>query len=628
MVPETTTSAGVAGSRVAGTQCPYPLLDVRDANVNQRSSRLAGAACALFAATAARAEQVFQSGFEGPAPCIDVAAGDGTPFDVQSIVITPQFRLNGKQFPVDATRYANFYLANADGYQVLLGSTSMALLPSVRVVPGLYDIVYEYVTGPNIPLNHGARLSRNLWLGADRTLTIEVSSVKVNAEFRHNGVLFANDAGNAGNVFLDAIHYGGEAALGSTSQQQADFTILPGAYRLIYRHDAGNSVPFNDNARLGRHDLDVSGTHVFDVPSVVVNVTFRLNGGSFPNSAYERGDFSLEGTEAGTVELHDSTVTSVQRRIIPGQYGVHWQRVAGGGVVPINDDAIVAGPYDLTDTASVLADVQTVDVSGDYFVNGEAPPASAYESGETYAVDPNTGAKTILGRTHEQAYAARIVAQHYAVGYRIAAGGTILPSNPDTVLIADWDPVALPARDIDIPVGGFVATASFNGNPFPNSVYESASLFLQPLSGGPPTILGSTTLAQFDRRLLPGSYFVTYRLDAGTQLPRNLIAPVPGTRVISAASDTNDTIVVAGVGIERNVTLNGAAFPAGTNARLRWRARHPYGDDNAFWGDTSDGTLANQVIAGQYDVMYDHETGATLPQNSHQRLACWNVQPP
>lgn len=595
------------------------------------SSRPAVAACALFAATTAGAEQIFQSGFEGPGPCVDVSAGDSAAFDVPSVTITPQFRLNGKQFPVDATRYANVYLANADGYQVLLGSTSTALLPSVRVVPGLYDVVYEYVTGANIPLNHGARLMRNLWLGTDRTLTIEMSSVKVNAEFRHNGVLFANDAANAGNLFLDGIHLGGEAVLGSTSQQQAAFTILPGAYRLIYRHDTGNAVPFNGNARLDRHDLDAAGAHAFDVPSVVVNVTFRLNGVSFPNSAYERGAFTLAGAEGGIVDLHDSTVTSVQRRITPGQYSVHWQRVAGGGIVPINDDAIVAGPYDINDAASLLADVQTVDTSGDFFVNGAAPPASVYETGDAFVVDPNTAAKTLIGRTYEQQYAARLVAQPYAIGYRIAAGGSVLPSNPDTVLVAAWNPVAEPVRDIDIASIDYLADALLNGAAFPASVYASGWLYLQPDGGGPPTVLGPTYDGSFDRRLLPGSYFAVYRHDAGTNVPRNENAPIPGMRTISGAPmarATTDTIDVPSVAVSRNITLNSAAFPAATNARLRWRARHSYGDDSAFWGYSMNGTLAVNLVPGQYDIMYEHDSGATIPQNAYQRLACWNVLPP
>src|ERR1041385_4690462 len=106
---------------------------------------------ALLWASGLHAEQIFRSGLEGYAPCVD-PGGEAT-LDVPSVLITPEFRLNGAAFPFDNTRYARIYLANADGYQVLLGATYAALPQPVRVIPGVYDVVYEYVTGSGIPLN-------------------------------------------------------------------------------------------------------------------------------------------------------------------------------------------------------------------------------------------------------------------------------------------------------------------------------------------------------------------------------------------------------------------------------------------------------------------------------------------
>jgi len=262
----------------------------------ERSTR-AAALGMLCLAMPAYAELMFRTGFEGPPACVDMAAAGATTFDVASIAVTPDFRLDGKQFPVDNARYANIYLSNSDGYQALLGSTSAQLATAVRITPGLYDVVYEYVTGDDIPINHGARVMRNLWLDHDRKLRVDLASVTIDAAFHHNGVAFTNNPANAGNLFLDGIYYGGETPLGSTTQQAASLVLLPGAYRLIYRHATGNSVPVDGNARLDRHDLDASGAHVFDVPSVLVNVTFRLNGASFPNTAYERGDFTLVSSD-------------------------------------------------------------------------------------------------------------------------------------------------------------------------------------------------------------------------------------------------------------------------------------------------------------------------------------------
>jgi hypothetical protein len=581
----------------------------------------------LFASDAC-AEQIFQSGFEGPAGCVDVAAAAGGALDIASIAITPQYKLNGKAFPVDNSRFAAIFLADADGIQVALGTTNVAPT-AVRILPGLYDVVYEYVIGNDIPRNHGARLRRNLWLDADATLTIDVPSVGIDAEFRHNGMLFDDDPLQAGNLTLQGVYYGGEVQLGSTSQQTATITLLPGAYQAVYRHDAGHDVPENTGATLGRHDLDAAGTHAFDVASVLVNVTFRLDGGAFPNSVYERGDFTLGGAAGDTVALYDSTADTVQRRIVPGTYSVHWQRTSGGAIVPINDDAIVAGPFVVVSATSLLADVQTVDTSGAFTLNGAAPPASVYDNGEIFLVDPNTGAKTVIGQTQDQQYDTRIVAQHYAIGYRIVAGGAMVPSNPDTALVADWNAAAQPQRDIDVPVGGYSANLTLNGNAFPASIYDSGRLYLRPLASGlPATVLGTTDDGFIDRRLLAGSYFVTYTIEAGGTVPHNLNVPIPGTRNVVAGSDpAADAIAITSVTLERDVTLDGAAFPAGSNAHLRLRAKHAWGDDNFAWGDSDDGTLSVALVPGAYELLYQHATGTTIPRDNNKRVACWNVLP-
>ncbi len=579
-------------------------------------------------AAGVQAEPMFQSGFEGDGPCMAAAATGEVNVDVPSVLITPQFRLNGALFPNDNTRYARIYLADSDGYQVLLGSTYNPAPPGVRLVPGVYDVVYEYVTGAGIPINRGARLRRNLWLGSDGSLPVDVASIELTGDFRHNGATFPGNA--TAQLELEGIYYGGIASLGSTSQQQPQFALLPGAYRLIYRHDAGSGIPENLHARLDRHDLDASATHVFDVPSVLVNVTFSLNGGAFPGTAYERGVFSLGGPQGDVVDLADSLVTTVQRRIVPNVYDVHWQRAAGGGVVPINDDAIVFAQVDLTDDASIAADVATVDVSGEFSVNGSPAPATAYESGEVFVVDPLTGARTTIGATYQQQYAARLVAQPYAIGYRHVNGSTILPSNPDTIIAAGWNAPGAPQRDIDIPVGTYHAIPTLNGAAFSGSAYESGSIFLQPVAGGPPTILGGTYLGAFDRRLLPGSYVAVYRHDSGTIVPRNQYAPIPGVRAIAAGSagEPPDAIDVESLQMAGVATLDGAAFPAGNNARFHWRHRSGYGDDYAYWGDSSAGSLSVDLVAGSYDLMYEHVSGTAIAQNTYRRLVCWNIQPP
>lgn len=595
--------------------------------MRKTSSGLALAIGAAALPAEAVAEVVFQGGFEGPPPCVTVASDDDTPFDVASISINPQFRLNGQPFAVDATRRANVYLADRDGYQVLLGATGTLLTSPVRIVPGLYDVVYDYVMGSGIPVNHGARVLRNVWLDHNRTLTIDLPAVTIDADFLHNGAAFPANAAESGNLFLDGIHYGGEAVVGLTAQQQRTFMVLAGAYRLVYRHAAGHTVPENMNAMLGRFDLDASGAHDFDVPSVTVNVTFRLDGGAFPASAYERGEFSLHGSGGDSVFLYDSSASSVQKRVVPDDYDIRYERVAGGSVVPANASAVVGGPYDVHLDASLLADVQSVEVSGDLRLNGAPTPASAYESADLYVVDPNTGAKTTFAQTLDQAYAARLIAQTYAIGYRIDAGGGIMPSNPDTVIVPAWNVALQPVRDIDIASGVYSGTMTLDGAPFPASAYERGVIYLQPVAGGPPTPIAGTDDGSFMRNLLTGTYFPLYRHDSGTIVPRNSNAPVGGNRTITGNVQKSDTVAVTGLALARTLTLDGGAFPASTNALLVWRARQTIGDDLAVWGETSNAAAANVIVPGVYELMYRHDSGSAIPQNANQSIACWNITP-
>jgi hypothetical protein len=575
----------------------------------------------------AGAEVMFQAGFEGPPPCTTVAAGSGASFNVASILITPQFRLNGQAFAIDNSTHAHVWLANADGYQVQIGTTGALLNLPVRVLPGLYDVVYDYATGSGIPINHGARVLRNVWLDHDQTLTVDFAAVTIDGHFLHNGAAFPADATEHGNLFLDGIYYGGESVLGATEQQQRSFSILAGAYRLVYRHLSGHTVPENENALLERYDLDASGMRDFDVPSVTVNVTFRLNGGAFPGSAYESGEIRLHGSAGDSVFLYDTSADTVQKLVVPDTYDVRYQRIAGGSIVPANESAVIGGPYDVHSAASLPADVNTVDVSGDFSIDGSPTPASAYESADIYVVDPSTGAKTVIGHTYDQSFAARLIAQTYAIGYRLASGGTTMPSNPDTVIVPSWNVATQPARDVDVVSGTYSGTMTLNGSAFPMSAYESGVIYLQPLDGGPPTPVAATYDGSFNRKLLPGTYFPLYCHDSGTTVPRNSNAPVGGNRAITGSPQKADTVAVTSVTLARTLTLDGGAFPDGTNAVLVWRARQPFGDDDAVWGETSAGSASNVMVPGQYELMYQHDSGTAIPRNANQRVACWSITP-
>ena len=142
------------------------------------------------------------------------------------------------------------------------------------------------------------------------------------------------------------------------------------------------------------------------------------------------------------------------------------------------------------------------------------------------------------------------------------------------------------------------------------------------------TALKVTMDGGFDTKVIPGSYVVAYRYDAGTTVPRNEYATMGGKKLIVA--DSGGLIVpvdidVASVELARGLSLNGSAFPGAGNAYFYLRHRQSYGDDQAYWGQSANGSLSNNVIPGQYELIYAHISGTSIPQNNYQRIACWNI---
>ena len=93
-----------------------------------------------------------------------------------SVEVRPQFLLNGQPFPGAAAGVAVFTLWATkpsdlfDGPQLSLGSTEQPP-PSVRVVPGVYDVYYSWQSGALVPRNQLTRVLRGVRIERDRVLT-------------------------------------------------------------------------------------------------------------------------------------------------------------------------------------------------------------------------------------------------------------------------------------------------------------------------------------------------------------------------------------------------------------------------------------------------------------------------
>ncbi len=91
--------------------------------------------------------------------------------DVPSVAVQPRFRLNRKAFPGAAAGAAVFTLWASEpneffeGPQLVLGETHLPPHP-VRVVPGVYDVFYSWISGSGVPRNQLTRVMQGVRIDA------------------------------------------------------------------------------------------------------------------------------------------------------------------------------------------------------------------------------------------------------------------------------------------------------------------------------------------------------------------------------------------------------------------------------------------------------------------------------
>ena len=176
--------------------------------------------------------------------CTPQIAGPAV-FDVPSVAVQPRFRLNGRTFPGPEAGAALFTLWASeasdyfDGPQLVLGETH---LPphTVRVVPGVYDVYYSWITGSDVPRNHLTRVLHRVSLDRDRDLTIDVPMIRVGGVKQHNGNPFGYDGARRAEPARRRL--AGRGAAGRRTARGVPGGHDPGEVRLPVRLAAGRRL--------------------------------------------------------------------------------------------------------------------------------------------------------------------------------------------------------------------------------------------------------------------------------------------------------------------------------------------------------------------------------------------------
>jgi hypothetical protein len=455
---------------------------------------------------------------------------------------------------------------------------------------------------------------------------VVIPSVVVTPVFLLDGRAFSASPLESATFFL--IPAEGEPIALGTSFDPAPVRVLAGVYDVEYRWRSGTTVPRNVAARvLQAVLLDANTSLVVDVPSQQLTGALTLDGAPYPQAG---STVFLEGVHGlGRVVLGATPQPSYSVRLIPGAYRFGYESVSTALFLPANRRAM-RGRYDIDPGVQVVDfDLPSVAATFQFRYDNVLAPNLASENG---AVSLRTadGDRVDLGQTRQQNVGWRIVPGRYDVYFEGLAGSALAPANGDTRFIADRH-VGAGGSIINVPTVWIDGPILINGAPASAVASEFGLIHLRDRHTGDDTLLGISNDQAYARRIIPGTYDLTFRYQAGSVLvPRNPRAVFQyGRSFISSGDQPLDIPLVTS---QLTMTLDGAPFPplASENARIFMRS--PADDEDVYGPDTRWlGTDAFdwQLLPGSYAPLLSRIAGSALvPANSLARIAAAYVFPP
>jgi hypothetical protein len=453
-------------------------------------------------------------------------------------------------------------------------------------------------------------------------LPIDLVTSLVEGTFTFDGAPAPGSETENGRVHLVPVGGVGERSpLGETRfGSYGPLSVLVGSYRAEYEGLTGvNTAPANVGTPFGG-TIDVASDPVvdLDVPTVVLDATFTLNGAAFPVSATQNARFFLVPIAGGDeIALGDSNSGSAARRILPGSYDIFYSRVVGS-LIPANQRARVMTAVQILSSTTLRIDVEAVTMELRPQLDGSPFPATPEQSGRLELRRPATHDTVSLGGTEFGMMAAVVIPGTYDIVYSHVAG-TSVPMNDEAVVAADvLIDATQTAPTLDVQSALLTPEFTHNGGGFP-AMGSWALILLRGTSPGDTFPLGATSQAvPVPVRVVEGAYDVLYSHQFGTDLPQNSRALLEAAHVV--AGDEVLAVAVTSAVVTPSFRHNGLAFPsiAGERAAFVLEGSQegdaiPLGLSNASPGDV-------RVVAGVYDVVYRYELGTSIPRNPGHRV--------
>jgi hypothetical protein len=272
-----------------------------------------------------------------------------------------------------------------------------------------------------------------------------------------------------------------------------------------------------------------------------------------------------------------------------------------------------SGPGDPGTPQTLVIDVDSVEASGQFLLNGLPFPVNPLDAAE-FRVRGVDGGTALLGATPDSAFSRPVVAGIYDVVYAATAPGAAAPLNPDIVIRAATDLTADITFDPDALSVAVTPVFLWNGGAFPANPADFGEFHLVPVLGGASVLLGRSDAAPVPVNVVPGIYDVEWRYVMGPTVPHNERAVI--LPAVPLFANFLLPITVLSVNCVAPHFLEGGPFPAAAGEQGRILLRKPGFPDRVDLGTTNAGpALAQPVIVGVYQVVYTHEAGVLVPRN-------------
>jgi hypothetical protein len=458
---------------------------------------------------------------------------------------------------------------------------------------------------------------------SDGSLTLDLNMVQIWPELRINGAPFITSEEDSVEIWLaqDGIL---QVLLGKTHETPGSVNVVVGTYDLVYRDlSPGNpTLPQNTSATFQKSVVIANtGMLIADVPSAAILGKLTLDGADFPASILERGAVYAVGTAGqGEVFLGNTNDGIFFRTLIGGEYDIVYRHMNGGGITPINKNAVVATMNLNPGLPLFEIDLSTFNVSGSFSFNGVPAPASILESGtvELRHLSANGLQDHLdLGRTKDQTYTMKtIIAGSYDAYFLASLSSNIAPRNVDSMFASNLR-VNGTTLDLDINTTSYEGTFTVNGVVAVASILEYGVVsFIDPQTGA-ETIIGETRDQTFDFEGIPGSYHLVYRrINGGSFVPQNSFAILSDNHDFP---DGGQIIVPLPIDIPMTetsiaLTMDGAPWnPADGSATIR--LLNPDGSVSLDLGSTDLSPWLFKLVSDSYRINYFYDSGSMVPRN-------------